>query len=133
MISFLQGVHGGMEPDGAITVCVGGVGYRVAVADRDRDKVNVRGVGGDVRLWCRTTASENEINIYGFLDEQDRRAFDRLLRVDGVGVSTALRLLSVLHATALKQIVASKQTAALCAVPGIGKKTADKIVEQVDL
>lgn len=133
MISFLSGSHGGMESDGAITLVVGGVGYRVLVNDRDREELNLRGRGGEAVLFCRTTASENEIVVYGFLDEMERRAFDRLLKVNLVGPATALRLLSVLDVAKLTAAVSSRDAAALTAVPGIGRKTAEKIVAEVKL
>lgn len=140
MISALRGYHGGMDADGGLIVFVrehpgawGGVGYRVLVNDRDRDKLNVKGPDGEVSLWCRTFSTENEVTIYGFLYEADRKAFSALLRVDGVGAVTALRLLSVYSCEHLKAYVSSKSAVALTKVPGIGRKTADKVVEQAKL
>lgn len=133
MISYLSGTHGGMESDGAITAVVNGVGYRVVVNDRDREIINKRGNGGEIVLYCRTTASENEIIVYGFLAELDRRAFDRLQKVDGVGPSTALRILSVMGFGLLDETVASKDVKEMCKIPGVGKKTAEKIIAQVKL
>lgn len=133
MISFLSGTNGGMESDGAITAVVGGVGYRVVVSDRDREVINKRGVGGDITLFCRTTASENEIIVYGFLAELDRRAFDKLQKVDGVGPSTALRILSVMGFGFLEETVTGKDVKELCKIPGIGKKTAEKLVAELKL
>lgn len=133
MISYLQGTTGGMEDDGAMTIIANGVGYRVLVGDRDRDTLNKRGFGGDVVIYCRTTASENEIVVYGFLHGDDRRAFDRVTKLNGIGPVTALRLLSMLDAASLKKAVDSGNVAAICKVPGIGKKTAEKVVAELKL
>ena len=134
MISSLLGIHGGQDDDGAITVDVAGVGYRVYVSDRDRETLNKRGVDSALpRLFCRTNANENEVTIYGFISMDDRRAFDRLQKVDGVGVSTALRMLSVYDAPRLAACVAGGAVADLCKVPGVGKKTAEKICAQAKL
>ena len=131
MISFLSGTNGGMEDDGAMTIVVNGVGYRVVVSDRDRGKINVRGVGAHVDVFCRSRATENEICIFGFLSSLDRHAFDRLIKLDGIGVSAALRLLSVFEAPELAQVVKAAAVQQLLTVPGIGKKTAVKILTVV--
>lgn len=134
MISLLQGTHEGIEDGGAVTILCGGVGYRVLVNDRDREVITThKGIGGEVRVYCRTMASENDITIFGFLEYDDRRAFDRLLRVDGVGPATAQRVLSVMDHAKLKSIVSAKGVVALCEVPGIGRKTAEKIIATVKL
>jgi Holliday junction DNA helicase RuvA len=132
MISFLKGVSGGMESGGAMTVVVHDVGYRVIMNDRDQLTTNKKGPGSEVICFCRTTATENEITVYGFLDILDRHAFDCLLKVDGVGPVTALRLLSHHNFHALDHYVKMQKAVDLC-VPGIGSKTAGKIVAQVKL
>lgn len=130
MISYLTGSHAGMDDDGALIVLVGGVGYRVLVSDRDRTALNTRAV---VDLWCRSIYREDNASLFGFMDIRDRRAFDRLMNVDGVGPSMALKVLSVMDAARLADVVASKIPATLMQVPGVGRKTAERIVEQVKL
>lgn len=130
MISYLAGSHAGMDDDGALIVLVSGVGYRVLVSDRDRTALNTRAM---IDVWCRSIYREDSATLYGFLDIRDRRAFDRLLNVDGVGPSMALKVLSVMDSTKLADVVASKIPATLMTVPGVGRKTAERIVEQVKL
>lgn len=137
MISMLYGYLGGMEDDGALTIQVGNsvsaVGYRVVVNDRDRDRINVKGVAGEVGLFCRTIVTESEQTIFGFLEQNDRRIFDRLLKVKGCGPATSLRLLSKMDHGMITACVMGKAIADLCKVPGIGKVMAQKIVDGVKL
>lgn len=141
MISWLNGRSAGMDDDGAITVMCGSVGYRVVVNDRDREIINVRGRGAEIELFCRSRANENDITVYGFLEVDDRRAFDKLVRVDGVGPATALRLLSVHDAGMLRTLINTARenensaiaVKPLLALPNIGKKMAKKLVDEVHL
>lgn len=130
VINYLEGAYSGMEDDGGITVLVGGVGYRVFVSDRDRAGLNT---SAHINVWCRSIYREDNATLYGFIDFRDRRAFDRLMQVDGVGPSVALKVLSILDATSLADVVKNKLTGALMAVPGVGRKTAERILEQVKL
>lgn len=135
-ISFIRGHLGGMDDDGRLTIVDGaGVGHAVTVSDRDRDRINVKGEGGDgrVEVHCRTKANENDVTVYGFLSLDDRRAFDRLLKVDGIGPTTALRLLSKLSADDLKAAITARDLNALYRVPMIGRKTAAKLCDEVQL
>lgn len=131
MISALFGRFVEQEDDGAIVVNCYGVGYRVIVSDSDRRRVEQYGAGAELRLWCRTVVTEHSMTIYGFLEDWDRRAFDRIVEVDGVGVATALRILSVMTAPRFFQAVTERDVANLRAIPGIGPKTAAKLCDEV--
>lgn len=134
MISFIAGTHLGMEDDGALCIGVAaGIGYRVVVNDRDRKTINANEVGSHVKLHCRTRQTEDETIMFGFLSLDDRRAFDRLLKVDGIGPSTALRLLSMHDAAGLGELVRRADVKALTKVPGIGTRTAEKLCVEARL
>lgn len=133
MICSLEGGNGGMNDDGSIVVEVGTpgigiIGYQVMVSDRDRETCNAR---ARLSLFCRTIVREADSSIYGFLDSRDRAMFDRLIRVSGVGPSTALRALSVMDAEQITKCIADGMKAGLVSVPGIGLKTANKIIEEL--
>lgn len=135
MISYLEGKP--YVGASNVTVVVHGVGYDVIVSDRDHERIEREG-REEVELFVRTVAKENAISLYGFLDINDRLAFDRLQLADGVGPGTALRILSVhgyldLAAYCANGTRADEGVAFLRKVPGIGAKTAQKIVEQVKL
>lgn len=130
MISRLRGETGGMDDDGAVVVMCNGVGYRVVVHDRDRTIINARGEGGDVEIFARSIAKEppEGVIVYGFLDVSDRRAFDHLLTVEGVGPSTALRLLSKIEHDDLKAAIINGDSKALQKIHGVGAKMSAKII-----
>ncbi len=137
MISGLDGTLADMDDDGALEITVTGITHRVYVNDRDREVINKRGLFSDVSLFCRTTVSENLITLYGFLDREDRRTFDKLRKVDGIGVATALRVLSVMDSAgfraAIEGAALTGSQGALLKVPGIGAKLAAKIAAKVKL
>jgi Holliday junction DNA helicase RuvA len=134
MIATLQGTAGAMDEDGSSVIVCAGVGYRVVLSDRDRRIVNERGVGGDVYVWCRCTTTEQAaLTIYGFLDAGDRRAFDRIVKLEHCGPAKAMRILSVVSAAKLAALIAVGDGAALTAIPGIGPKVAAAVLVGVKL
>jgi Holliday junction DNA helicase RuvA len=134
MITQLFGTYQGMNDDGTIIVMTnGGIGYGIVVHDRDREILNVRGKDSEVFAYTRATYLETKVTLYGFLELDDKRVFDRVTALDGLGPATVLRLLSLLTKEQLKAAIDGKEVATLCKVPGIGKKTAEKIIDGVRL
>jgi Holliday junction DNA helicase RuvA len=111
---------------GSLVVDVGGVGYRVNVP------ASVFGAlpadGEKVTLVTHMLVREDDISLYGFTDETELRVFELLLTVSGVGPKVALALLSALSAEDLARAVASEDVKTLTKVPGIGAKTAQRMV-----
>lgn len=106
---------------------VNGVGYRVAVP------VSVLGqlpdVGTEkVTLITHLQVREDDLSLYGFLDDTNLKVFELLLTVSGVGPKVALGLLSALSAEELAQAVAANDVRTLTRVPGVGARTAQRIV-----
>lgn len=128
MIAFLAGVLVFKSTDYAI-IEVQGIGYRVAVSSQTLAKLGV--VGGDVFVHTHLNLRENEISLFGFFEEAERAAFLKLVEVSGVGPKVALATLSLLSPDALARAILAEDIAALSNVPGVGKKTAQRIV--VDL
>jgi holliday junction DNA helicase RuvA len=159
MIGYLRGhvVERRIVGDTAVelVVDVGGVGYRVYVSPRLAGSLGPLsgGMGGisagsgspngagssaglrpaapEVRLSVHTHVREGAITLYGFADADERRAFELLLGAHGVGPALALAIVSVHGADRLVEIVAAEDLAALTLVPGVGRKTAMRLL--VDL
>lgn len=109
-----------------IIVAVGGVGLEVYVPYRRLDEIgNERKT---VRLQTYLHVKEDALTLYGFLDESDRRLFQALLGVSGIGPKVALAILSVSEASELARLIHREDTKAIQAFPGVGKKTAERIV-----
>ncbi len=123
MISSLLGELQHKE-DNNLVVAVGGVGLRVSVPKGLADKLTV---GDKVFLHTHLIVRENDLSLYGFESAEDRKLFVTLLSVDGVGPKVALSVLSTLTIDAIQRAVFSEEPELLSRVPGVGKKTAQKI------
>ena len=110
----------------SVVIDVGGVGYEVAVPVRAL--VELPGVGEDAVLHTHLHVREDQLALYGFGVGDDRDLFRLLLGVSGVGPKVALAILSTMDADELRRVVASEDAAALTAVPGIGKRSAQKLL-----
>jgi holliday junction DNA helicase RuvA len=112
-----------------VVLAVGGIGYEVLVSVRTLAKLPP--VGRRVRMFTRLHVREDAMVLFGFDTAEDRLMFDLLNGVSGIGPKLALAFLSVHSPDGLRRAVASGDVAALATVPGVGKKTAGRIV--VDL
>jgi len=110
---------------GELLLEVGGVGYRVAVPT---PTLALAGVGGPMFVHVHTHVREDAIVLYGFATRPERQCFDALIGVHGVGPALALALLSTHAPAALQRIVASEDADALTMVPGVGRKTAVRLL-----
>jgi Holliday junction DNA helicase RuvA len=131
MIGSLRGVLldrvlRGDHPSGEVLVEVGGVGYRVVVAAAALARLGE--VGAPVFLHIHTHVREDAIVLYGFPTRDERLCFESLIAAHGVGPAVAVALLSVHSPVALRRAVASDDAAALTMVPGIGAKTASRLL-----
>ena len=109
-----------------VLVEVGGVGYRVTVTPHTW--VSVGDLGQEVFLHVHHHVREDAQTLYGFTSRDERRCFEALLAAHGVGPSLALAILAVHSPLALRQALAEDDLAALCLVPGVGKKTAARLM-----
>src|SRR5690606_15354432 len=103
-----------------VTVEVGGVGYRITVTPTT--VVSLGDPGDEVFCWIHHHQREDAVTLYGFSTREERACFEALIGAHGVGPALALAILSVHAPVALARIVAEDDQAALCLVPGIGKK-----------
>lgn len=125
MISFLRGEVAQVLPD-RVVVEVGGVGFEVLVSVRDA--ADMPPAGEDVKLYTYMSVSEDAIRLYGFLSQDDLNVYKTLITVSGVGPKAALGILGVLSANDVRFAVFSEDDKALAKAPGIGGKTAKKLI-----
>jgi Holliday junction DNA helicase, RuvA subunit len=110
-----------------IVLDVNGVGYKVNVPVTVLEALPPE-AGQELLLHIHTQVREDDLSLYGFSAESDLQAFELLLTVSGVGPKAALALLSAHSAEALAQAIASEDVRAITRTPGIGPKTAQRMV-----
>jgi Holliday junction DNA helicase RuvA len=114
---------------GEVLVEVGGVGYRVIVAPTT--VVGLGDVGDEVFVWVHHHVRDDAHTLYGFGGRDERITFEALLGAHGVGPALALAILSVHDPVALAHILAEDDVGALCLVPGVGRKTAARLLVEL--
>lgn len=115
------------EPE-RVLVDVSGVGYEVFVSPLTRESLED---GDDVTLLVHTQMSDSQIRLFGFVTRSEKALFERLISVSGVGPKTALGVMSGMPAAELAATIVRADTKALSKLPGIGKKTAERIVVEL--
>jgi len=125
MISRLHGILLEKTPP-ALVIDVGGVGYEVFVPMTTLYHLPEQ--GKPVTLHTHFVVREDAQQLYGFHTRQDRELFRTLIRVNGIGPKMALGILSGMETADLVRCVQSDNTAALTRIPGIGKKTAERLI-----
>jgi Holliday junction DNA helicase RuvA len=128
MIGFLDGRLAGRTPGGCF-VDVAGVGYKLACSATTLAALPADGERS--RLWTHMYVREDTLALFGFASENEQRMFEALIGVAGVGPKVALQVCSAFTSETLRRALATDDIAAIAAVPGIGKKTAQRIL--VDL
>lgn len=126
MIGSLRGTLAARTAEAEIVVEVGGVGYRVTVTTATTAALGT--LGSEVMLHVHTHVREDAIVLYGFAHDDERRCFEALIGAHGVGPSLAMAILSALSPAALSTAVLEDDVLALCAVPGVGRKTAARLL-----
>ena len=109
-----------------LMVEVGGVGYELEAPMSTF--YDLPDVGREVTLFTHYAQKEDAVNLYGFLRENERRLFRDVQKVSGIGAKIALAVLSGVSVEAFGQLIAHGDVTALTKIPGIGKKTAERMV-----
>jgi Holliday junction DNA helicase RuvA len=142
MIGLLRGNVVVRSGDGEVIIDVSGVGYRVAVTPATavalmtkrpsngttKGSANGNGSGTEATLFVHTHVREDAIVLYGFLHDDERRCFEVLLGSHGVGPALALGIMAVLSPASLSTAVLEDDLDTLCTVPGVGRKTAARLL-----
>jgi Holliday junction DNA helicase RuvA len=125
MIAFLRGALLEKHPNSVI-VDVGGVGYDVAISVSTYSTLPE--TGAEVKLRVHTHVREDAIALFGFLTADEKALFEKLISVSGIGPKLAMAVLSGLATPDLVSAIRGSQTDRLVRIPGVGKKTAERIV-----
>ena len=128
MIGLLRGNVVVRSAEGEVIVDVGGVGYRVAVTPATAAALIRGGGGAEATLFIHTHVREDAIVLYGFVHDDERRCFEVLLGSHGVGPALALSIMAVLSPASLSTAVLEDDLETLCTVPGVGRKTAARLL-----
>ncbi len=125
MIAFIRGELADVSQDAAV-VDAGGVGYQILMPARHLSQLPP--VGEEVMIHTHMQVKEDDQQLFGFLSKEDLIIFKKVIGVSGIGPKGALSLMSQMTASELHLAVVSGDARAISAAPGIGKKTAEKIV-----
>ncbi|HRZ87143.1 MAG TPA: Holliday junction branch migration protein RuvA [bacterium] len=125
MISYLTGTLAESSPN-RITVEVGGVGYDVAIPLSSYE--NLPDLNGKVKVLIYQHVREDVLDLYGFLTAGERDLFKTLLGVTGIGPKVAIGILSGIAQHEFYEAIAAHDTKRLSSVPGVGKKTAERLI-----
>ncbi|GAB2534617.1 Holliday junction branch migration protein RuvA [Rhodanobacter koreensis] len=128
MIGRLRGILVAKQPP-LLLVEVGGVGYEVEAPMSTI--YDLPGIGKEVILLTHHAVKEDSVTLYGFLHESERMLFRNLLKVSGIGAKIALAVLSGVSTDHFARLVHAGDVVALTKIPGIGKKTAERIVVEL--
>ena len=125
MIAYMKGEIAEITED-SVVIEVGGVGMNVHISAREAQRLP--GIGSTVKLHTYMLVREDAFLLYGFLAKADLELFKKCLTVSGIGPKGALAILSVMDADALKYAILSKDAKAIAKAPGIGAKTAERLI-----
>jgi holliday junction DNA helicase RuvA len=128
VIGLLRGAVVVRSGEGEVIVDVGGVGYRVAVTPATAAALVMGGTAAEATLYVHTHVREDAIVLYGFVHDDERRCFEVLLGSHGVGPALALAIMASLSPAALSTAVLEEDLDTLCTVPGVGRKTAARLL-----
>ena len=128
MIGSLRGVVDQISPPNSLIVDVAGVGYLVHCPT---DLLSRTRVGAELKLTVSTSVREDAITLYGFENAHDKNWFEALRTAQGVGPSLALSILSSMSRAELVQAISSNDSALLKRVPGVGPKTALRLIVEM--
>ena len=125
MIEYIKGTLADSSPTKTI-IDIGGIGHRIAIPLSNYSKLPK--IGEQVRLFISTIIREDAHKNYGFLTSDERDLFESLINVSGIGPKTALSLLGHLEPVDLQIAISQSDITSICKVPGIGKKTAERLI-----
>ena len=124
MIGFLRGKVASLLPEYCL-LDVAGVGYRVFISAATRGQLRL---GEEATLYTHLAVREDALLLYGFSRQEEYEIFQLLISVSGIGPKVALGALSAISVEALCQALRGQQLAQLTKLPGIGKKTAERLI-----
>lgn len=127
MFAFLYGTVDEVG-DGSAVISCNGIGFNVSVSNETAARLSMLSPSDYVKIYTYTLVREDQFSLYGFLSREELKLYRQLITVSGLGPKGGLSLLSAMSADDLKFAIVSGDTAAISKAPGIGKKTAERIV-----
>ena len=125
MIAFVKGRIDEITEENVV-VDIGGIGYNVRISSKTA--AILPGINEEVKLYTYTCVREDAFYLYGFLTRDDLEIFKKLITVNGIGPKGGLAILSVMSADDLRFAIIAGDAAAISKAPGIGKKTAERVI-----
>ena len=128
MSTLISAIFGNLESKGVdfADISIGGITLRANISTKTSEDLGE--VGRSVRLHTSLQVRQDQISLYGFSTKEDRTTFDTLININGVGPRLALAILSTFTAGELSTVVNSEDSNTLTQVPGVGKRTASRIL-----
>lgn len=134
MIRFLKGTVADILAE-EIVLEVGGIGYAIKVPSSVIDSIRTTGI--EVKLYTYMSVREDDISLFGFISKDDLDIFTKVISVSGIGPKGGLAIISTLSADGVRYAVLSNDAKAIAKAPGIGAKTASKLIielkDKIDL
>jgi len=124
MYAYIKGIIDEITSDGVV-IEAGGVGYLLITSTNTMQSLKV---GENAKLFVYQAVREDSISLFGFLNIEERRMFLRLISVSGIGPKLSVQILSAISPRDLALALVTGDTSALIRVPGIGKKTAQRLI-----
>ncbi len=125
MIAYVDGIIEDITEDNVV-VDVGGIGYNVKISADTAARLG--GIGEHTRIYTYTSVREDAFWLYGFLSRNELDIFKKCITVNGIGPKGAQAILSVMDADSLRYAILSGDTKAIAKAPGIGAKTAERLI-----
>lgn len=125
MIAFLRGKLASKAYD-YVVLDVSGIGYKIMLSGQSVSRLP--GIGTEIQLLTKMIVKEDDVALYGFQNATEQNVFERLISVSGIGPKAALSILSSYSAEEVIEIIASQDSVRMQKAPGIGKKTASRII-----
>ena len=128
MYSYIIGTLAGLE-EGKVILDNNGIGYELNVSSFTLSKVG--SVGKQIKLFTHLGVSDDAMRLYGFISEEERAMFLKLITVSGIGTKVALQILSGMDVRTLALSIVNSDAKALARIKGIGKKTAERVIVEL--
>jgi len=125
VIAFVKGIIDDISEENVV-LDVGGVGYNIKISTGTA--AELPGIGEEVKLYTYTCVREDMFSLFGFLSRDELEIFKKLITVNGIGPKGGLAILSVMSADSLRFAIISGDAASISKAPGIGKKTAERVI-----
>lgn len=124
MIDFIEGIVEEITDD-KIIISTGGVGFALTASDISRSSVEV---DKEYKIFTEMRVREDDITLYGFVTRDERKVFNLLTTVSGVGAKVGMGILSAISLNDIRMAIVSSNVSMLTKAPGIGKKTAERLI-----